>query len=611
MWLMADLNITETPLVLVVDDDPMIRMLVTETLQQLGFVVEEADDGRQALDFMGRCQPDVVLLDVLMPEMDGFQACQTIRALSHGEHTPILMMTGLDDIESIDHAFEVGATDFITKPLNYAILGHRVRYLLRTMQAFENVRKSKKEIHHLAFYDALTNLPNRRLFGDRLQQAVEAARRNDHLMGILFIDIDNFKRINDSFGHSVGDKLLRTVAAQLVACLRRCDSVGREVDENQVSVSRLGGDEFTVLLTHLEKAEDAARVAKRIIEAVSVPFLLGDEEVVVTPSIGISVFPYDGDGAEDLIKNADTAMFHAKEQGKNNYQFYTNSMSATAFERLSMENALRKALGNDELLVYYQPKIDLVSGRAIGMEALIRWNHPEMGLISPAEFIPLAEETGLIVPIGEWVLRTVCKQIRDWRDTGSEVLRVAVNLSACQFRQTMLLQVVGQIIDETGIGAEWLELELTESVIMDNIQTSSTVLRDLKKMGVHISMDDFGTGYSSLSLLKRLPLDTLKIDQSFVRDITTDPDDAAIVDAIISLAHSLRLRVIAEGVETSEQLEFLRSRGCDEVQGYLFSRPRPVVEIERWLRAFHASEKSGDSVITLPAAVAKNQGISD
>ena len=352
MWLMADLNITETPLVLVVDDDPMIRMLVTETLQQLGFVVEEADDGRQALDFMGRCQPDVVLLDVLMPEMDGFQACQAIRALSHGEHTPILMMTGLDDIESIDHAFEVGATDFITKPLNYAILGHRVRYLLRTMQAFENVRKSKKEIHHLAFYDALTNLPNRRLFGDRLQQAVEAARRNDHLMGILFIDIDNFKRINDSFGHSVGDKLLRTVAAQLVACLRRCDSVGREVDEDQVSVSRLGGDEFTVLLTHLEKAEDAARVAKRIIEAVSVPFLLGDEEVVVTPSIGISVFPYDGDGAEDLIKNADTAMFHAKEQGKNNYQFYTNSMSATAFERLSMENALRKALGNDELVVY-------------------------------------------------------------------------------------------------------------------------------------------------------------------------------------------------------------------------------------------------------------------
>jgi diguanylate cyclase (GGDEF)-like protein len=602
---MGNTFVKEPPLILVVDDDPMIRMLVSETLKQLGFVVEEADNGKQALDFLGRCQPDVVLLDVLMPEMDGFQTCRALRSLSRGEHTPVLMMTGLDDIESIDYAFEVGATDFITKPLNYAILGHRVRYLLRTMQAFESVRKSKREIHHLAFYDALTNLPNRRLFGDRLQQAVQAAHRNNHLMGILFIDIDNFKRINDSFGHSVGDRLLRTVASQLVSCLRRVDSIGHEVYEEQISVSRLGGDEFTVLLTHLEKAEDAARVAKRIIEAISVPFLLGDEEVVVTPSIGISVFPYDGDGAEDLIKNADTAMFHAKEKGKNNYQFYTNSMSATAFERLSMEGALRKALGNSELLLHYQPKVDMETGRVTGMEALIRWNHPEMGLIPPSEFIPLAEETGLIVPIGEWVLRTVCSQVRNWRDTGSEMLPVAVNLSACQLRQTMLRQVVGRILDESGIGPEWLELELTESVIMDDIQTSSTVLRDLKKMGVRISMDDFGTGYSSLSLLKRLPLDTLKIDRSFVRDITTDSDDAAIVDAIILLAHSLRLRVIAEGVETREQLDFLRSRGCDEVQGYLYSRPMPVAEIECWLRDFHSPENSGGSGLVLPGILAK------
>ena len=585
---MLDPSLMETSLVLVVDDDPMIRVLVTETLQQIGFAVEEAENGKQAIDFLERCQPDVVLMDVLMPEMDGFQACQAFRALPQGKHVPVLMMTGLDDIASIDHAFEVGATDFITKPLNYAILGHRVRYLLRTMQAFESVRKSRRAIHHLAFYDALTNLPNRRLFGDRLQQAVESARRNNKLMGILFIDIDNFKRINDSFGHSVGDKLLRTVASQLVICLRRCDSVSRELDEDSISVARLGGDEFTVLLTHLEKAEDAARIAKRIIDAVSVPFLMGDEEVVVTPSIGIAVFPYDGDGVEDLVKNADTAMFHAKENGRNNYQFYTNSMSATAFERLSMENALRKGLGNGEFEMYYQPKVDLVSNRAIGLEALVRWNHPDMGLVSPMDFIPLAEETGLIVPLGEWVLRTVCSQMRDWRDAGLEPLRVAVNLSACQFRQTMLSQMIKRMLRETGIAPEWLELELTESVIMDDIQTSSTLLRELKKMGVHISMDDFGTGYSSLSLLKRLPLDTLKIDQSFVRDITTDADDAAIVDAVISLAHSLRLRVIAEGVETSEQLEFLRSRGCDEVQGYLYSRPLTVAGIESWLQAFNS-----------------------
>jgi len=581
----------ETPLVLVVDDDPMIRMLVSESLSQIGFVVEEAVDGRDAIGFMGRCDPDIVLLDVLMPEMDGFDSCREIRQLPQGKHVPVLMMTGLDDIESIDHAFEVGATDFITKPLNYAILGHRVRYLLRTMQAFENVRKSRKEIHHLAYYDALTNLPNRRLFGDRLQQAVESARRNEHLMAILFIDVDNFKRINDSYGHSIGDKVLRTVASQLVTCLRRCDSVGREYDDEDVSVARLGGDEFTILLERLDKAEDAARIAKRIIDSISVPFLLGDDEIVVTPSIGISVFPYDGDGVEDLVKNADTAMFHAKEKGRNNYQFYTNSMSATAFERLSMESAMRKALGNNEFQVYYQPKIDLRLDRVIGLEALIRWHHPEMGDVAPADFIPLAEETGLIVPIGEWVLRHVCEQMSSWHQAGRAPLCVAVNLSACQFRQTMLRQLVRRILAESRISPAWLELELTESVIMDDIQTSSTVLKDLKKTGVRVSMDDFGTGYSSLSVLKRLPLDTLKIDQSFVRDITTDPDDAAIVDAIISLAHSLRLRVIAEGVETHEQLDFLRGKGCDEVQGYLYSRPQSAAAIVDWLDTFNEGDE--------------------
>jgi diguanylate cyclase (GGDEF)-like protein len=584
---MADQELAETPLVLVVDDDPVIRVLVTETLQQIGFAVEQAENGREALDFLGHCQPDVVLLDVLMPEMDGFRTCRAFRALPQGRHVPVLMMTGLDDIASIDHAFEVGATDFITKPLNYTILGHRVRYLLRTMQAFESARRSKREIHHLAFYDALTNLPNRRLFGDRLLRAVESARRNSHLTGILFIDIDNFKRINDSFGHSIGDKLLRTVASQLLACLRRGDSVGREADEEYMSVARLGGDEFTVLLTHLENPEDAARIAKRILDAVSVPFLLGIEEIVVTPSIGISIFPYDGNSVEELVKNADTAMFHAKANGKNNYQYYTNSMSATAFERLSMENAMRRGLGNNEFEVYYQPKIELASNRAIGLEALVRWHHPEMGLVLPSDFIPLAEETGLIVPLGDWVLHTVCTQIKNRHDAGLDPLRVAVNLSACQFRQTMLSQQVRRILDKTGVAPEWLELELTESVIMSDIQTSSTILRELKNMGVGISMDDFGTGYSSLGLLKRLPLDTLKIDRSFVRDITTDADDAAIVDAVISLAHSLRLRVIAEGVETGEQLEFLSSRGCDEVQGYLFSRPLPVAGIEAWLREFN------------------------
>jgi predicted signal transduction protein with EAL and GGDEF domain len=590
--MMNDAGTEETPLVLIVDDDPAIRLLIGETLKQIGFIVEEVTDGDQALDFIRKCKPGAVLLDVMMPGIDGFEVCASIRSLPEGKHVPIMMITGLDDIESINHAFEVGATDFATKPLNYPVLGHRVRYLLRTMQAFESLRKSRKEIHQLAFYDALTNLPNRRLFVDRLQQAIEAARRDDSLTGILFIDIDNFKRINDSFGHSVGDKFLRTVAARLVSCLRRGDSVGRYCGDEQTSIARLGGDEFTVLIPRLTKPEDAARVAKRVMDTVSVPFLIGDEESVVTPSIGIAVFPYDGDGVEELVKHADTAMFHAKEHGKNNYQFYTNAMSTTAFERLALENAMRKAIRNDEFEVYYQPKIDLASARVVGLEALLRWNHGDMGLISPTDFIPLAEETGLIVPIGEWVLSAVCTQMKEWQYAGMEPLRVAVNLSACQFRQTMLLQQIQHTLQETGIDARWLELELTESVIMEDIQTSSVVLRDLKSAGIHISMDDFGTGYSSLGMLKRLSLDTLKIDRSFVRDITMDADDAAIVVAIISLAHSLRLRVIAEGVETEEQLVFLRKHGCDEVQGYWYSRPQPVDKIERWLLEYAGTPES-------------------
>jgi len=576
------------PLVLVVDDDPMVRILVCETLQQLGFVIDEAERGERALEIIRQSRPDIVLLDVLMPGMDGFEVCNSIREIPQCRHVPVIMMTALDDTESIDHAFEVGATDFVTKPINYSILGHRVRYLLRTMQAFEDVRKSKRAIHRLAFYDALTNLPNRRLFSDRLNRAMERARRNEHQVGLLFIDVDNFKRVNDSFGHNVGDKLLRTVANHLIACLRPGDPVGFVQEQEDASVARLGGDEFTVMLTDLEKPEDAARVAKRIIDAISAPFLIGSEEVVVTPSIGIAVYPYDGDTIEELIKNADTAMFHAKEHGKNNYQFYTNSMSATAIERLALENALRRAIGNGEFELHYQPKIDIATETVVGLEALLRWNNPQMGQIPPADFIPLAEETGLIVPIGEWVLMTVCQQMRAWQDAGRLPLRVAVNLSACQFRQARLRQMIEQTLKDTGIEPGLLELELTESVILEDIQASSLVLRDLNRIGVHISLDDFGTGYSSLSVLKRLPLDSLKIDQSFVHDVTTDPDDAAIVDAIIMLAHSLRMRVIAEGVETVEQLEYLKLHDCDEAQGYLLAHPLPVAQLEQWLPEYAA-----------------------
>jgi diguanylate cyclase (GGDEF)-like protein len=573
-----------TSLVLVVDDDPMIRVLVSESLRQLGMFVEEAEHGEMAVETIRHSQPDVILLDVLMPGMDGFDTCAAIRASEHGRHIPIMMMTGLEDIESIDHAFEVGATDFITKPLNFAILGHRVRYLLRTMRAFESVRQSRKAIHHLAYYDPLTNLPNRRMFTERLHQSLENARRNNRLLGVLFIDIDNFKRINDTFGHSVGDRLLRSVAGQLLTCLRRSDAIGRDQDMEDIPVARLGGDEFTVLLNGIDKAEDAARVARRIIDAIAVPFLIGTEEVVVTPSIGIAVFPYDGDSIEVLIRNADNAMFSAKGRGKNSYEFYTQSMGSTALERLAMEQSLRTACSEQQFEIYYQPKIDLKTRAVVGLEALLRWQHPEQGTIAPDDFIPAAEESGLIVPIGEWVLRNACLQLRRWSDDGLAPMRIGINLSACQFRQSLFCRQIESSLQDAALAPGWLELELTESVIMEDIQNSSQVLRDLRHLGVSISLDDFGTGYSSLSLLKRLPINTLKIDRSFVQEIGNDDDSAAIVEAVITLAHSLRLRVIAEGVETREQLDFLAERGCDEAQGFLFTCPLPAAEMEQWLR---------------------------
>jgi diguanylate cyclase (GGDEF)-like protein len=572
-------------LVLIVDDDPMVRVLVGESLRQIGLVVEEAETGEAALEFLARSQPDVILLDVLMPGMDGFETCTAIRAGERGKHIPVMMMTGLEDIDSIDHAFGLGATDFITKPLNYAILGHRVRYLLRTMRAFESLRRSRKAIHQLAYYDVLTNLPNRRMFTERLHQSLETARRNHRLVGMLFIDIDNFKYINDTFGHSVGDRLLRSVAGQLLTCLRRSDAVGREQEVDEYPVARLGGDEFTVLLNGIDKADDAARAARRIIDAIAVPFLIGTEEVVVTPSIGIAVFPYDGNSVEELIRNADTAMFNAKQHGKNSYEFYTHSMSTSAFERLAMENDLHRAFSNGEFEVYYQPRIDLRTAAVVGLETLLRWHHPEKGIVRPADFILASEECGLIVPIGEWALRTACRQLHRWVGDGLVAVRLGINLSACQFRQTLFNQMLGDSVQEAGIPPAWLELEMTERVILEDIQGGGRALRDLKRMGVHLSLDDFGTGYSSLSLLRRLPIDTLKIDNSFVRDVGTDADNAAIVVAVIGLAHSLRMRVAAEGVETPQQLEFLREHGCDEAQGYYFAEPAPAAEMERWLRA--------------------------
>ncbi|OIP11329.1 MAG: hypothetical protein AUK53_08780 [Betaproteobacteria bacterium CG2_30_59_46] len=420
-------------------------------------------------------------------------------------------------------------------------------------------------VHHLAYYDTLTELPNRLLLEERLKQALTTAQYNNWRVAVLYLDLDRFKTINDTLGHPFGDKLLQVVAGRLAGHVRDSDTL-----------ARFSGDEFAIVLGDAGNAQNAALVAQKILDALSKPFHLEGQEVFITPSIGVALYPLDADNKDDLIQHADTAMSHAKAQGGNNFQFYSADMNATASQRLAMETQLRRALERNEFVLHYQPQVSLRSGRIIGMEALIRWQHPERGLVPPGEFISLLEETGLIVPVGEWVLRTACAQNSVWLAEGLPPLRVAVNLSARQFRQSGLAAMVNQALQDAGLAPEYLELEVTESIMIQDVQATITTLHQLHGLGIQISIDDFGTGYSSLIYLKRLPIGKIKIDQSFVRDICIDPEDRAIANAVISLGHSMKMQVIAEGVETLEQLEYLRTQECDEIQGFYFSRPLPA-----------------------------------
>ncbi|MBZ0105479.1 MAG: EAL domain-containing protein [Sulfuricella denitrificans] len=435
------------------------------------------------------------------------------------------------------------------------------------------MKESQSRLDHLAHHDPLTGLPNRLLLNARMEHALAHANRGNTQLAVLFLDLDRFKNINDTLGHPIGDLLLQEVAHRLNGCVREEDTV-----------SRLGGDEFTILMEDLEDSRFASKVAQKILDSLADKFVLQGHEVFVTCSIGISIFPADGSDITSLLKNADSALYRAKEQGRNNYQFYTEELTIRAMERLSMENNLRHALQRNELVVHYQPQVDLYNGQIIGMEALVRWQHPGIGLISPNAFIPLAEETGLIVPIGEWVLRTACAQLKAWMDAGLPKIRVGVNLSSRQFNQNDLDEVVAAALRDTGLPPDCLELELTERMIMQDAESTIAILHKLRAQGVQFSIDDFGTGYSSLSYLKRFPIDRIKIDQSFVREITSNSEDAAVSQAIISLSHSLNLKTVAEGVETAEQQEFLRSLQCDEIQGYHFSRPVPEQEMGRLLK---------------------------
>jgi len=430
------------------------------------------------------------------------------------------------------------------------------------------------KMSHLAEHDVLTNLPNRLLLNDRLTQAISIARRHRKKLAVLILDLDLFKNINDSLGHLMGDKLLKSVAERLKDCVRSSDTVSRQ-----------GGDEFVILLSDIEHSEDAARRAENIISVLSDHHSIAGHELNVTVSIGISIYPDDGRDAEALIKNADAAMYHAKQLGRDNYQFFKQEINDRVVERHSLEAGLRRAMARKEFVLYYQPKINLETGEITGAEALIRWQHPTRGLISPGEFVSIAEEIGLIVPMGRWVLREACRQVRAWLDAGLLPSPVAINISALEFRSEGFLEGVRDILLETRLAPGYLEIELTESVLMQDGESTSIMLQALKAMGVQLAIDDFGTGYSSLSYLKRFPIDSLKIDQSFVRDIATDPDDATIVSAVIAMGNSLNKRVCTEGVETQEQLTFLRGKHCSEGQGYYFSRPVAAEEYTKVLRA--------------------------
>lgn len=449
----------------------------------------------------------------------------------------------------------------------------RVTHYVAVFSDISVMKESEAMLDYIAHHDPLTNLPNRLLLHARMEQALAKARRSHTLMAVMFLDLDYFKKINDTMGHPIGDQLLQEVAARLRNCVREVDTV-----------SRLGGDEFTILLEELHEARAVGAVAQKIITELGERYLINEHEVFVTCSIGISLFPDDGDDITTLLKNADTALYRAKEQGRNNYQYYTLELTIRAMERMALESNLRHALERNELVLYYQPQVDLFSGRIIGMEALLRWQHPEMGLIAPASFIPLAEELGLIIPIGEWVLRTACRRLKAWQDEGIDIVRMAVNISSRQFNQPDLVEVVTAILEETGIAPHCLELELTERILMEDAERAIDVLNRLKALGLQFSIDDFGAGYSSLSYLKQFPIDRIKIDQSFVNNVTSVPEDAAVTQAVISLSHSMNIKAVAEGVETIEQHEFLRSSQCDELQGFYFSHPLPEEEIGALLR---------------------------
>lgn len=687
--------------VMIVDDDPVTRLLMKQSLREPDLTIIEAENGEQAIKLFSQHLPDITLLDVSMPGMDGFDCCRQLRLLPKGQQTAIVMVTIHDKLEDIEKAFEAGATDFMTKPFKWPLFAHRIRYILKanqtlrelsqsrsklakaqaiahliywewdfkqhhidcsvdlyrllgiadctkgirfshilrhiiaedrplfkhalrraiqhkhpydieyrihsaggqlfylherteiiedfdgtrlvgTIQDVTSLKQSEKEIAYYTYYDTLTDLPNRRLFIEQLEAAIARARHKQQSLTLMFIDLDHFKHINDTYGHHIGDALLCEAAARIKDCLRDADLIAISKDKDD-RVARFAGDEFTIMLTHIDSIEVLANIAQRIVAKFEKSFEINGYNVFSTVSIGIGIFPEDGDDVQSLMQHTDVAMNHAKELGRNNYQFFSAEMNDYLYERLQTEQDLRQALERQEFLLFYQPQIDVKSQKIIGFEALLRWLHPVKGLLGPLTFIDVAEKTGLIIAIGEWVLYQACQHTREWQQRFSIPWRVSVNLSAMQFDHHLLLEQVGQSLKKSGLPPSSLELEITETAMLKDVKETIPLLSALKEMGVGLAIDDFGTGYSSLSYLKNFPINTLKIDKSFVDEIVDNPKDAAIARTIVQLADNLGLSTIAEGVETLEQADMLTGMGCRELQGYYYSKPLPAGEIERLL----------------------------
>ena len=697
------MNDRQALLILVIDDDPMMRFLAREALDPCNFRIAEAADGAAGLALVSSLKPDLILLDVQMPVLDGFTTCSRIRGLPFGQNVPVLMMTGLDDVGSIQRAYQVGATDFITKPLNFTLLKFRLYYMLRaksvsdelrnseailaaaqriarlghfefqpeigftrwpsytdevfglpggksisnvdqlleivapddrdlvratfrdcleaeadarveyqvqdaagasriiqqhlqrqatadgngcfigTVQDISERRRAEQQIHDLAFYDRVTGLPNRASLEQHLTNVLATAALQSMEVALLTINLDHFQRFNEHFGHALGNELLHALGRRLTGTLRRDAGGNRIIAGNPDLVAHIAGDEFCMVVAQPDARTVGMGLARRVHECLRLPFSIGGAHLAVTVSIGIAVSSAEASQPEELLRHANLAVNHAKRRGRDNTELYAPDMEARAEQRLSLETKLRQALGTSQITLHYQPKLRTSNLQPTGMEALVRWEHPELGRVSPADFIPIAEDTGLILPLGEWILSEACRQIVAWRELGFSGLICAVNLSAAQFRDQGLPQRIAEILRETGAEPTQLQLELTESLIMQDEHLAQTMLGQLKALGISLAIDDFGTGYSSLSYLKRLPVDIVKIDQSFVRELREGSDDATIVEAVIALAHGLRLKVVAEGVEHRRQLDFLRHHQCDEVQGYLFGKPMPSDAFTTWM----------------------------